>query len=1243
MTRQDEIGQSTQCLITAGVLTMLKQCPPLRLRILVDSGSTVTVIRDQSLFTKLMPTTINVADISGESHKAIGTGQVKVVINTTRGPQMITIQDCVCIPGFAADILSTQRMRRIDGYTFTLPAGHNGYMVSSEHTRTNFQSATDGLEYLEAVIPTPGVQYNHTYAASATKVTFTQWLSASNTQELQDRVLTPHDGDTAYHVSQIRQRLATAGIYMPKPDSRANDELMRLHLLAGHANVRVVASYAHRYLTRAEKNKLGKAAELFCKHCARTKSTRANTSRKAVITIAKPWSAMATDVIGPFAKPSIVGGFKYCILFVCRTTGSTRVIALSSLQQIPQRIDDQYTWIKTSHPSAFEAPELTREVVPFPHRLRSDHAQYFRTREALAIYAKYNIKHSMSAPHTQHANGACERAYRTLKESANAMRAHANLGPEFGFLALRHAAMIHNHLPTAKNKGLPPITAATGQNPNLGKFRIFGCDAYSVRPTAQVGEHRAILGLYVGHFEPSETHLVLLPRTKPGGHSRLEHCKSQQPGSLPETSRQRLVKTKHVTFDDKRLPQPVLDGTVPIEWPTYVPLDDDDANDVIDEIEIFGDGTTAAEVPAHDRTDQETIDVDYHRTHCVQGIEGCHCRAAPITASKTKHRLFHVKHVEAEPMYDTVSYLTATPRCMAANGIITSWKKAKKTPDVELYALARDAEVAQMIEKGIVEKRPITDVPPNTTIFNSLMNFTLKTTADHKVIKAKARWCFDGSRQIQGIHYDESTTYTVRHSTVRAHLAMAARKRVKVKCLDVQGAFLRGPKQPVAWMRSPHDQRTYTKGVEDVWAVTGNMYGRVDAAKIWFDFLSSFLTKLGYESSLTDPCLFVKNEGGGHWTQLVWHVDDACYWSTDPAKLKAFEEAITAEYGDCSIHEPALFLGINIRQGDGEIHISSRTLIERASKKFFATEDLDKINLTKAQTPFPSHNSAMGDVVSLDDCPDILNGEKPLDKPYRELVGTLLFITLTTRPDCAWHTSQLGRVQANPGERHWKLAVAVLKYLLATREYGISYKPVLTPMEYYTDASWGDVKPSTVKESNLYRLKAGVYTKIPDITLIDVKDPHARRSSFGFIGFLAGGPISWRSQIQQGRRALSTCEAELHAATEAAKDILHMKGIVATMHLVHTEPILLHEDNQSTIRVLTRMGITQRTKHYELRLYFLRDLGDVIHITYCPTQKMLADLLTKNLNVETLHGLRVHIVRPFGKRHALPTYGEDKG
>ena len=154
----------------------------------------------------------------------------------------------------------------------------------------------------------------------------------------------------------------------------------------------------------------------------------------------------------------------------------------------------------------------------------------------------------------------------------------------------------------------------------------------------------------------------------------------------------------------------------------------------------------------------------------------------------------------------------------------------------------------------------------------------------------------------------------------------------------------------------------------------------------------------------------------------------------------------------------------------------------------------------------------------------------------------------------------------------------------------------MTPLEYWSDASWGDIKPATVKQSNLYRKVNGRFIPVPDITLIDVTDPHARRTSFGWIGVLAGGPISWRSQVQQGRRALSTCEAELHAATEAAKDILHVKELLGHMLIQHDSPIALYEDNQSTIRVVTRLGITARTKHYELRLYFLRDLRDVINI-----------------------------------------------
>ena len=1232
-----EIGQSASCAITASVLTILTKKSPKQLKLLIDSGSTVHVIRDKSLFKTCLPSNREVLDAGGKMHRVACVGRVDILLPTTRGPQLITLNGCVCIPNFAADIVSTKRLRHLDGYWVHGPPKQVGYMISKERVRTTFTKLPDGLECIDATEPTTGVHYNRTFAARDGKVTFADWLQSATEEELKQRILEPHIGDKALHTARIRDRLAVAGIYIPRPEHAGTDELARLHLLAGHSNVRTVAQYAHNYMSKKDKKKLGRAAEFFCKHCARTKATRASASKKKVTQPeAKAWSKMAMDVIGPFPTPSIVGAYKYCILFCCKITGMTRILSLSSLQQIANRINEQYRWIQAEHPAAMQAPELERQVVPLAVKLRSDHASYFRTAQALEVYGRYNVKHTMSSPHRQHQNGICERNYRTLKESANACRAHAELGNEYWFLALRHAAMIHNELPTARNGGLPPALAAFGRQPNLSKFRIFGCDAYHVRPKSNVGEHRALMGMYVGYYEDSDSHMILLPQSQ-GGPARLRRYQTLQSGASPTMTRRRLLYTQHAVFDDKKLPQSVLDGTVPIEWPSYQPYHQDDENSVIDEIEIFGDGHTTAEVPVQDRGGPDTLDLDYHRAHCTSSISGCHCALNPVTKEDAKRRLHADNASITVPLYDTTSHLTATPRCLAAGGILTSWKKAQRTPESELYRVARDAEVKQMIDRNIVEKRPISDVPQNTTIFRSLMNFTLKTTVDHQIIKAKARWCFDGSTQIQGLHYNESTTYTVRHSTVRAHLAMAARKRLRVRSLDVPGAFLHAPALKTLWMRSPHDQKTYTEsGEEEVWAVKGNMYGRVEAAKLWHDHLAAFLNKHGYESSTSDPCLFVKDEGDGHWTQMVWHVDDCCYWSTDPAKREELEKLITEEYGDCGIHEPTLFLGINIQQGNDEIHISSKTLIERAAKHFFKQEDLTLINTARATTPFPSHNSAMGDNVNLDDCPDAMKGEAPLDKPYRELVGTLLFVTITTRPDCAWHTSQLGRVQSNPGKRHWQLACSVLRYLLATSDLGISYRPVLAPMEYYTDASWGDVRPSTVKQTNLYKKIGGKYVSVPDITLIDVTDPDARRSSFGYLAILAGGPISWRSQVQPGRRALSTCEAELHAATEAAKDCLHMKALVGDMHLEHTEPIQMHEDNQSTIRVIQRMGITQRTKHYELRLYFLRDLVDVIHITYCPTQKMLADILTKNLPAETLRGLREQLVSKFNDRHDMP-------
>jgi len=122
---------------------------------------------------------------------------------------------------------------------------------------------------------------------------------------------------------------------------------------------------------------------------------------------------------------------------------------------------------------------------------------------------------------------------------------------------------------------------------------------------------------------------------------------------------------------------------------------------------------------------------------------------------------------------------------------------------------------------------------------------------------------------------------------------------------------------------------------------------------------------------------------------------------------------------------------------------------------------------------------------------------------------------------------------------------------MATPKHGITYKANGGDLQYYVDASWADVKPHYVPDEH------GIARTVPG--------DDGRRSSYGYVGYLAGGPISWAARIHKGRRTLSSTESELVAATEAGKDIVHIRQLLEHMHLDISAPTPVFEDNQSTI------------------------------------------------------------------------------
>ena len=67
-------------------------------------------------------------------------------------------------------------------------------------------------------------------------------------------------------------------------------------------------------------------------------------------------------------------------------------------------------------------------------------------------------------------------------------------------------------------------------------------------------------------------------------------------------------------------------------------------------------------------------------------------------------------------------------------------------------------------------------------------------------------------------------------------------------------------------------------------------------------------------------------------------------------------------------------------------------------------------------------------------------GSPPTDKPYRSLIGSLIYSTLT-RPDVATIVSQLSRMLDCPQEAHWNAGIRVLRYLLTTKDRSLNYDP----------------------------------------------------------------------------------------------------------------------------------------------------------------------------------------------------------
>ena len=62
--------------------------------------------------------------------------------------------------------------------------------------------------------------------------------------------------------------------------------------------------------------------------------------------------------------------------------------------------------------------------------------------------------------------------------------------------------------------------------------------------------------------------------------------------------------------------------------------------------------------------------------------------------------------------------------------------------------------------------------------------------------------------------------------------------------------------------------------------------------------------------------------------------------------------------------------------------------------------------------------------------------------PYRELIGSLIYLAILTPPDISYAVGVLSRSLENPTTEHINTAKRVLRYLKGTINYGLLYRLV---------------------------------------------------------------------------------------------------------------------------------------------------------------------------------------------------------
>ncbi|CAI7824173.1 unnamed protein product, partial [Closterium sp. NIES-54] len=260
-----------------------------------------------------------------------------------------------------------------------------------------------------------------------------------------------------------------------------------------------------------------------------------------------------------------------------------------------------------------------------------------------------------------------------------------------------------------------------------------------------------------------------------------------------------------------------------------------------------------------------------------------------------------------------------------------NYAEAIEGPYSSQWQAAMDAEMASWKSTGTyVDEVP----PPGANIVSGMWIFRVKRPPGSPPV-FKARYVARGFRQRQGVDYFQTFSPTLKMTTHRVLLHVAAQRDYELHSFDFSTAFLQGSLHEEIWLRRPPGfTGSFPPGTQ--WSQRRPVYGLRQAPREWHDTLRNTLAALGFAPSTADPSLFLRTDTLLPPFYILVYVDDLVFATADTAGLAHVNSELQKRHTCTDLGELRSYLGLQITRDRARrtITLTQSHMVQQVLQRF---------------------------------------------------------------------------------------------------------------------------------------------------------------------------------------------------------------------------------------------------------------------------------------------------------------------